>query len=135
MPLSISIRTNGTNTFIALSGEIRAESSGQIAEAVSRYHHPEGRCFISTDAAEGCEADARARLHQELVRYGIKSSALYFKGRFAFDLAPDGCRVLVVRQPEKEKAYDSHASVGHHCRRPGCTGNCAACPRCNGKAS
>ncbi len=132
MSLVIDTRTNGSNTFIRLGGVLCADKIGEVAAVISRYRHQNGKFFVSTESATHCEAEARQNLHQALLRCPVLPSSIYFKGKFAFDLAPNGCRVLVMNKTTK-KEPQGQEKAHQHKHHPDCTGNCATCPRCRGK--
>lgn len=173
--LTMHIRYNGSNTFVDLSGSMTTEGvialGRALAEGCARHGaEGKGRCFIATDAvtlppsADVTNHKARQWMHKLVQGMGVAPSSVYFKGRHAFALAPDGCRVIVHRPRNREDnargaaqsrfaggpralckraaqaqtapaAHGSHADMhDENNKKPGCTGNCDTCPRCKNKA-
>lgn len=136
MDFQMHIRRNSTNTFIRLEGTLCTAAASALAQAIDG--HTGGTCsfFILTDGVTGCGDEARQVFHEELRRRAIVPSSLYFKGSRAFELVPDGGRVLVARKQDESGSSAAVARSAAHgrCARPGCTGQCATCPRCRAKA-
>ena len=165
--LTVNIRCNGSNTFVAVTGSMTAEGVSALERVLAQHigEAGEGRCFIDTDgltlpAAAGVASHkARQWMHALVRGMGIAPSSVYFKGRHAFALVPEGCRVIVRRSRSRGDARDGAQSrflrgprALRRCaaptqaapdmrpraetvaKAPGCTGDCATCPRCAGKA-
>lgn len=163
--LTMNIRCNGANTFIDVAGNMTAEGMAALGRQLAEHFDKagEGRCFITTDGmtlpmADATSHEVRKWMHSLVQDMGVAPSSVYFKGKHAFALAPDGCRVIAHRSKSREGKpqtgaqpvflRDSHAL--HRCathvraapatthagnvKKPGCTGNCETCPRCKGKA-
>ena len=136
MDFQMHIHRNSTNTFIRLEGTLCAHAAAALAQTIDGHAQGTRSFFISTDGVTGCHDGARELFHSELRRRSIAPASLYFKGGRAFELAPDGGRVLVARKQGESGSASAEARSASHgkCSRPGCTGHCATCPRCRSKA-
>ncbi len=136
MNFQMYIHRNSTNTFIRLEGMLCTAAATALARAIHGHAGGTRSFFISTDGVTGCGDGACKVFHDELRRRLIVPSSLYFKGDRAVELAPDGGRVLVARKRgESGSAAAESRSASHaRCARPGCTGQCATCPRCRAGA-
>ena len=135
MNFQMHIHRNSSNTFIRLEGILCEDAATALAQTISGHVQGTRSFFISTDGVTGCGDGAREVFHDELRRRAIAPSSLYFKGGRAFELAPDGGRVLVARKRGEFGSAAAEARSASHgkCSRPGCTGHCATCPRCQSK--
>ena len=130
--LTVNIRCNGSNTFVAVSGRMTAEGVSALERALAQRFGEagEGRCFIDTDgltlpiAAGTVNHKARQWMHALVQGMGITPSSVYFKGRHAFALAPEGCRIIVRRSRSRSDARDGAPS--RFLRGPRAMRHCAA---------
>lgn len=99
------------NLHIRARGVFDGNSAHELLALLRERYTGAGRVFVDTSELEEILPLASSQFRSGLRVTPVPARSLFFKGKKGFHLAPDGSRVLIVR--EKKKG--------------GCCGKCAVC--------
>ena len=127
----MQFRHSEGNLHIRTSGKLDADAARELLKLfVSEYRHG-GRIFVDTSGLEDIHPTVRSVLDSGLPESAVVPSALYFKGEKGFQIAPAGCRVIVMARDGKGK-QKTETRRARHSSRHVCCGKCAHCT-CHGR--
>ena len=127
----MQFRHSEGNLHIRTSGKLDVDAArGLLKLFVSEYRHG-GRIFVDTAGLEDIHPAVRGLLDSGLPESSVAPSSLYFKGEKGFQIAPAGCRVIVMARDGKEKRKTG-TPRGRRFSRHVCCGKCAHCT-CHGQ--
>lgn len=86
---------NAGNLHISICGDFNGMCAWELFKLVKRHNGGSGRIFVNTAGIGRILPDGVALFKLHLPRHRIPSDWLYFKGEKGFQIAPDGCRVLI----------------------------------------
>lgn len=107
----IECRKSVGNLHIYPKGILDGSSACQLMNLIKEKYKGKGRVFINTDQIKEALPFGTATLGFQIGEISIPRDRIYFKGKHALVMAPNGCRVI---------ARNNRGL----CR---CDGNCAGC--------
>ncbi len=127
MNFQMNFRHSHGNLHVETMGGFDGEAAEKLLMLFCREYRAGSRIFVDTSGVNDIHPSGRTALNNGLGRTEVPASSLFFKGEKGFEMAPDGSRVLVLKQEfrgnrhsESEKSPSS--SEKHHC-----CGRCAHC--------
>lgn len=123
----ISFRHSHGNLHIETKGGFDGDAAEKLLKLFCTEYHVGSRIFVDTAGVEDIHPFGRKVLTDGLPGTSVPVSSLFFKGEKGFDMAPDGSRVLILKQNVGERKITDgehrHAGHGEH----HCCGKCAHC--------
>ena len=109
------------NLHISLFGAFNGMCAWELFKIIRRRYAGSGRVFVSTAGLSGVD-EAGVRLFKtHMTRTPLPPDWLYFKGAAGFQIAPDGCRVLIVPKCGRPQRHPGPAriAISPRCRTVG----------------
>ncbi len=107
----IECRRSVGNLHVYPKGILDGSSACQIINVIREKYKGKGRVFINTDQIKEALPFGTTTLGFQMGEITIPRDRIYFKGKHAFVMAPNGCRVI----------------AGNNRGLCRCGGNCAEC--------
>lgn len=101
------------NLHIRIAGEFSGMCAWELVKVIKRQPLGSGRIFVSTAGLNRIEPAAVDLFKSLMAHWKLPADWLYFKGSKGFEIAPDGCRVLVCSnaQPPQKKPLENRGGT------------------------
>ena len=96
-------RHSAGNLHITVLGEFNGMCAWELLKTIRRDGIHAGRVFVDTTRLEKIAVEGVSLFKSHMVEKRIPRDWLYFKGKKGFQIAPDGCRVLIINKCGKRE--------------------------------
>ncbi len=105
------------NLHIRARGIFDGNSAHELLTLLRERYTGAGRVFVDTSELEEILPVASSQFRSGLHVTPVPAGNLFFKGKKGFHLAPDGSRVLIIREKKKSRCCGKCAvcTCGGHC--------------------
>jgi hypothetical protein len=112
----IDRRQSTGNLHISLYGEFNGMCAWELFKTIKRYQAASRRIFVNTAWLDIINQNGADLFKTHMKAESIKKERVYFKGEKGLQIAPDGSRVLIIKQEKGQKRSYRKKSANSLCR-------------------